>query len=305
MIQKVKKQHFVPRFYLNNFSVREKQKVDVLFKDQKHFAKVNTKSICQKQYFYDTEDNEWIREWLKKLDEVYNLQMNIEEKLEKNPQYIETVFLNSLETDISKIIKQIIKDYDGRLLQDKIVKVKLLIFIENLYLRGDSFRNKLTNIHNQTLEFLDKSKISSDKMMKFKDDYNRNYNPKTSQLKAMMNPIKNLNHLRYKGEQCDWSLVVIKSKDFFTSDNPTGHFLMNEICLPLSLNCAILIRPKNIRQQKFFKNVETNNYITHFNEKEIFISNALQDDASSILIGEKSSIKKFNNTKNWINNYKA
>lgn len=145
----VKKQHYVPQFYLRGFSEMNNDKVDIYRKKDKKFINTNVRSICYQKYFYDTEDNTFVKKILEVRSKYYNLNVDVEQLLQKNPQYIETVYLNSLETDTSKIINNLLKSSNGIILQNIEIQIKLLIFFYNLHERSPFKRDKYKDIHEQ------------------------------------------------------------------------------------------------------------------------------------------------------------
>lgn len=287
----VKRQHYVPQFYLKNFSKNDNNLVDVYFKNHKKIKEeIHVKTICYKDYYYDLDDNNLILEKLAVFREYYksNYSIDIDEKINKNPQYIETVFLNNLETESSNLIKTLLKSSNGFQLQDIKVRAQLTLLFFNLHERSPFKRDSYSNIHTQMKDAFNNFSP------KIRNELNKRYSssPKETQIKNMISFSRILEDSAEAVFNYEWTLAVIDSeKEFITSDNPSAIFQMKEFCFPISTDKAILIRPKDPNQRNFFTDRKNKKFITKFSDKNIFINNILQDTKSEILIGNSKSIK--------------
>lgn len=277
----------MPQFYLRNFSKNSNNLVDVYFKNHKKFKeKIHVKTICHKNYFYDLDDNNLIIENLSAFREYYKLNYNIgiDKKIIENPQYIESVFLNNLERESSNLIRTLLQSSNGFQLQDIEIRAKLTLLFFNLQERSPFKRDSYNNIHRQMIDKFNKFPE------KTRNELNDKYlsSPKETHIRNM---IKLPSNVKYIAEY-EWTLVVIDSeKEFITSDNPAVTFSMKEFCFPISINKAILIRPKDPNQRFFFTDKKNKKFVTKFSDKSVFINNIFQDAKSDILIGNSKSIK--------------
>lgn len=286
----VKKQHYVPQFYLRGFSEMNNDKVDIYRKKDKKFINTNVRSICYGKYFYDLEDNSLIKKSLELRSKYYNLNVDVEELLQKNPQYIETVFLNRLESDTSKIINEILKSPNGIILQNIEVQIKLLIFFSNLHERSPFKRDKYKNLNAQGKEAYGRfSKPISNQFV-------QNYlsNPKELQIINMISPYNNIKNYLELATKYEWTLGITDHNNLFiSSDNPANAFFMKEFCFPISTTKAILIRPKSPNQRKLYLDKKNQKYTTEFSDRSVFNNNTFQDTENTMLIGNHESIKKY------------
>lgn len=286
----VKKQHYVPQFYLRGFSEMNNDKVDIYRKKDKKFINTNVRSICYQKYFYDIEDNTFVKEILEVRSEYYNLNIDVEQLLQKNPQYIETVYLNILETDISKIITKLLKSSNGIILQNIEIQIKLLIFFYNLHERSPFKRDKYKDIHEQ------RKKAYERFSKQFNDQLFQNYlsDPKELQIRNMISPHNNIKSYVELVTKYEWTLGTTDHNNLFiSSDNPACVFFIKEFCFPISTTKAILIRPKSPNQRKFYLDKKNKKYVTEFSEKSVFYNNTFQNIENTMLIGNNESIKEY------------
>lgn len=285
----VKKQHYVPQFYLRGFSEMNNDKVDIYRKRDKKFITTNVRSICYGKYIYDLEDNTFLKNFLELRSKQFNLNVDVEQLLKENPQYIETVFLNSLESESSNIINRILKSSDGIILQNIEVKIKLLIFFYNLHERSPFKINRYKKLHNHRKESYDRFSIPirDQLVQKYSSD------PKESQIKNMISHYIIKDHLDI-ATKYEWTLGIANYTNLFiSSDNPANFIFMKEFCFPISTTRAILIRPKSPNQRNLYLDKKNKKYITNFSDKSVFTSNTCQDAENTMLIGTHESIKEY------------
>lgn len=286
-----KKQHYVPQFYLRGFSETNNNQVNIYRKKNKQIIPTNVRSICYENYFYDLEDNTFLKKYLELRSNYFNLDVDVEKLLKENPQYIETFFLNRLESDSSNIINAILKSSNGIILQDRAVQIQLLIFFCNLHERSPYKRNKYKNLHTQKEEANDRFPNSIRNHLV----QNSLFNPTELQIKNMISPYNNntKDYLDFALKN-EWTLGITDyNNQFISSDNPAGVFLMDEFCFPISTTKAILFRPKSPNQRKLYLDKTNKKYTTEFSDKSVFINNLLQNRESKMLIGNKESLEKF------------
>ena len=286
----VKKQHYVPQFYLRGFSEKNNDNVDIYRKKEGKFINTNVRSICYGKYIYDLEDNTSLKKYLELRSKHFKLNVDIEQLFKENPQYIETVFLSRLESDSANIINKVLKSSDGIILQDIKVQTKLLIFFYNLHERSPFKRNTYKHLHAQRKEAYDRFPNS------IRDQLVQNYltDPKEFQIKNMISPSNNIkNHLEL-ATKYEWTLGITDYNNFFiSSDNPASAIFMKEFCFPISTTKAILIRPKSPNQRKLYLDKKNKKYITNFSDKSVFTNNVFQDVENTLLIGNHESIKEY------------
>lgn len=286
----VKKQHYVPQFYLRGFSETNNDNVDIYRKKEGKFINTNVRSICYGKYIYDLEDNTFLKEYLELRSKHFKLNVDVEQLLKEHPQYIETVFLNSLESDSANIINKILKSSDGIILQNIEVKIKLLIFFYNLHERSPFKRNKYKYFHAQRKKAYDRFPNS------IRDQLVQNYlsDPKESQIKNMISPYNNIKNYLKLATKYEWTLGITDYNNLFiSSDNPASAIFMKEFCFPISTTKAILIRPKSPNQRKLYLDKKNKKYITNFSDMSVFNNNVLQNAENTMLIGNHESIKKY------------
>lgn len=284
----VKKQHYVPQFYLRGFSEMNNDKVDIYQKKNKRFITTNVRSICYEKYIYDLEDNTFLKNYLELRSKHFNLNVDVEQLLKENPQYIETVFLNSLESDSSNIINRILKSSDGIILQNIEVRIKLFIFFYNLHERSPFKRKRYKNLHTQRKEayYRFPNPIRDQLVQKYLTD------PKESQIKNMISHYNITNHLDLVTKY-EWTIGITDYTNLFiSSDNPANFIFMKEFCFPISTTKSILIRPKSPNQRNLYLDKKNKKYITNFTDKSVFTSNAFQNAENTMLIGNHESIKE-------------
>src|SRR5699024_2284659 len=93
---KTKKQHYIPQFFLKKFSENNDSLISAYLKPQDKFISTNTKRICYREYYYDPDNKEKFNTWLVEYAQKLKIELNTE--LLTKDQYIESVFLNALET---------------------------------------------------------------------------------------------------------------------------------------------------------------------------------------------------------------
>jgi len=117
MMPKVKKQHYVPKFYLSRWTVEDNsEQVYVFNKDKSRQYKANIKDISSAKYFYDYPElqEEHKVNWIQKLKEDKSLTSEqINELVSFTEEQIIEQALGELESINAPIIDSIIKRLDG------------------------------------------------------------------------------------------------------------------------------------------------------------------------------------------------
>lgn len=96
----------------------------------------------------------------------------------------------------------------------------------------------------------------------------------------------------------EWSLASLENDKFFIGDNFIFLHDLNEMCIPISLDKAILIRPKNPNKRTFYLEKTNKKYLTRLGARSLFNCSCFQDANSNMLIGDKEKIDKFLKIKN-------
>lgn len=257
------KQHYVPQFYLRNFSLDETS--------INCFDKVNVKSysqkirnVAQEKYFYEFE-----------------------------ALYLEDDFA-SLETEVSKYINNLVRNKKYKVLNNLKQRSKLALFMAAQLIRTLE-RRQLVELQVKALKnhFIE-SGVMNDTLSSFFDKFLQDDSIKESHLKLIQ---EMLPHLVERFFFKKWVLLIDKTDvGFFTSDNPivmyNGHNLEgldnenNYIFLPLSPQvCICLLDPSNYKNfkakiqysgEEITRNILKANIYKITHEKEIDCINALQ-----------------------------
>lgn len=291
---KVKKQHYVPQFYLRLFSENNDKHVAIYIRDKKLFCdRVSVKTICYGKFFYDVDPAVIINQLGISYANVGWDSKDIDD-IEQSSQFMEKQHLHSLESKTSPIIQELLLTKSGISLQNEYHRSVLAIFLVSLSERTAFSRNIYTETHN-LLKNMDDPRV-----MDYFEKYN--YDVRDFHVKNMLHIDENLlNNIHRLVFNCEWTLVYANKNEFLTSDNPAGifsYFIEKEYCFPISNKHAILIRPKDPNQRKRYRSKKNKKYVTLFNTESVFQSNNLQDSVSDMLIGSPSSIKTYFKNKN-------
>lgn len=202
MKPKKKRQHYVPKFYLRNFSFKKPNSrnkahyVHFFDKPSESHGFDNIKNLAQEKYFYDINDNQ-----------------TIENRLSK------------LEYDASKIIKSIIDDESVELLEIEKTKAILAVFLIIQDIRTKKMREAPKNFATKVKSKILKEyggmgeKLAKDFEKAIKKEHNKNFHLTWFFNKPALNSFSNM--LFYK----KWILIVNNNEiPFWTSDTPVVRF---------------------------------------------------------------------------------
>lgn len=286
------KQHYVSQFYLKKFSVSSNHLIDAFLKPQNKFINTNAKNICYRKYFYDPDDVTKFNKWIIEQASRYNL--SIPNERLAHGQYIESEFLTALEKTTSNCLNKILESSNGIILQDDRFRVCIMMFFVNLHARSPYLRDKYESFFDQRREAYKKFP------QHIQDEFNHvlEKSPKEQQISEIID-------MRYyfddtiQRSKYEWSLAVLNEDNtFFIGDNFTYLYNLKELCIPISLDKAILIRSKNPNQRKWYPEKTNKKYLTKLNERSYFICSTFQDANSEALVGDKDSISKYMNIQN-------
>lgn len=252
---KTKKQHYIPQFFLKKFSENNDSLVSAYLKPQDKFVSTNTKRICYRDNYYDPDNIEKFNTWLVEYARRLKIELNTE--LLTKDQYIESVYFNTLEITTSDFVEKILESSNGILLQDDMFRVCILIFIINLHARSPYYRGKYEYLFNQ------RNAVFS----RFPKEIHDQLKNRLKMTAKKQQIIEMLDLRFYFGDivarsKYEWSLAILDRESFFIGDNFTQLYDLKELCIPISLDRAILIRPKDPNQRKWYLEKSNKKYIT-------------------------------------------
>lgn len=168
------------------------------------------------------------------------------------------------------------------------------MFFVNLHARSPYLRDKYESFFAQRREAYKKFP------QHIQDEFNHvlEKSPKEQQISEIIDMIYYFDDIIQRSKY-EWSLAVLNEDNtFFIGDNFTYLYNLKELCIPISLDKAILIRPKNPNQRKWYTEKTNKKYLTKLNERSYFICSTFQDANSEALVGDKDSISKYMNIQN-------
>lgn len=222
-MKKTKKQHYVPRCYLENFSIPDTYKINVYDKKSK-ISRVNSiNDVASENYFYDVKFSDVLTENI--INELKNIGVSIDTL--DNEQYIEHYMSEAIEGTFSTILRDIIS------------KVKSITpwYIKNCFFISEEQKMNLSIClavqYVRTKSVREGILESSDCMLQLLDDINANQELKNSMIISQENlklihgkmifDKENIFHLASSFYSLKWVLGINKtSKHFYTSDSPIG-----------------------------------------------------------------------------------
>ena len=195
MRNKIKIQHYVPRFYLRNFSVK-KGKTYAIFCFDKVEGKIfytNIERVGAEKYFYDADRD--------------------------TNQTIEKAF-GKVEVRFNEAYSRLIARENLSFLSEE-EKVAIAFFVITQELRTKEYRMFLSNIGKELANWLSKKELSKNLKKQLKeistDDFLR-----SSQIKSLIRNTKNFANIMYRMK---WILFDNKtSLPFWTSDHPVSRY---------------------------------------------------------------------------------
>jgi hypothetical protein len=253
----VKKQHYVPRFYLSGFTSEDNDKLYVFDKENSKIFMKNIKEICEQNYFYSFYEQQ----------EEYNFML--EEHLGKKENQFSCVFRKLIDN---------IEDYyyknNGKL--DKLARNEKKIILEFIFyqiIRVPKYVDKLFSmIIPQFNQFNKEDGVEQSK-------------------RELINDIKKYTFPKYfdRAEEIisilsrkNWTFFILSKKlstSFISSDNPVilsnsnlqspirGALIdpMTEISFPISKNIALALMEKNVTYKYNYRIVDNIDYVKYIN----------------------------------------
>jgi len=222
-MKKTKKQHYVPRCYLENFSIPGTYQINVYDK-QLGSSRINSiNDVASENYFYDIEFSNVLNDDL--INEINNIGIPISNL--DNEQYIEHYLAEIIESDFSKLLSDII----GRAKSSTPWYIKNCFFVSeeqklNLsiclavqYIRTKAVREGILESSDcmlQVLEDMNASCELKDSMRITKENLKLIHGKMILDKNNLFDMVKSFNRL-------SWILGINKTaKHFYTSDTPIG-----------------------------------------------------------------------------------
>lgn len=222
-MKKTKKQHYVPRCYLENFAVPGTYQINVYDK-QCMSSRINSiNDIASENYFYDIKFSNVLKEDL--IKELNGIGVSIDDL--DNEQYIEHFLAETIEGDLSKLLSTIInkvKSVTPWYIQNCFFiseeqKINLSVCLAVQYIRTKSVREGMlesSDCMQQVLEDMNASQELKDSMKITKEDLKLIHGKMIFDTDNLFDMVKSFSSLV-------WILGINKtSKHFYTTDNPIG-----------------------------------------------------------------------------------
>ena len=246
-MEKVRRQHYVPRMYLKRFGYGniDDEYISVLKLDNGTVLdnrKVENFAVAN--YFYDA-DKEQIAEILKEDLKVFP-ELCDNEKL-SDEQFTEHALARE-ESAISKMLNELQEDLSRIHISSN--RNLMVIFLHSLAYRTKQFRDQMDAINNKTEKWLNSmcDNLGLDEETKKKiieTNCSTGKNTQLYQILGIKPVLETMQMLQYNYE---WYEAVNNTElDFVISDNPaqTVRNGFNDICIPVSSNKAIIFRIKD------------------------------------------------------------
>lgn len=223
MAKEKKNQHYVPEFYLKNWTIEGKNQIYVYDKKTKKSFLTNVNNVASERYFYDID----FSGILKKEDLIeYGLPMCDIEHLDDG-QYIENYFANEIEGDfqnrISRIIERVSRMNNWELNNCYFVnqpdKLTLSYHLALQLVRVKSLRSRFAEQSDCMEQILQDMGAKPHIIEKYTvNDKHLSY----LQAKMILNR-RTISELAHAFYDLSWSLFLNHTKQpFFTSDSPIG-----------------------------------------------------------------------------------
>lgn len=246
-MEKVRRQHYVPRMYLKRFGYgnKDNEYITVLkLDDGTVMDNRKVENFAVANYFYDT-NKEQLMEILKEDLEIFSELCDSEELLDE--QFTEHTLANE-EAAISNMLNDLQEDLSKICISRN--RSLMIIFLHSLAYRTKQFRDQMDTINDKTEEVLNSmcDNLGFDEDTKKKTvetNCSVGKNTQLYQILGIKPVLETMQMLQYNYE---WYEAVNNTElDFVISDNPaqTVRNGFNDICIPVSSNKAIIFRIKD------------------------------------------------------------
>lgn len=262
-MEKVRRQHYVPRMYLKRFGYGNigDEYISVLKLDNGTVLdnrKVENFAVAN--YFYDA-DKEQIAEILKEDLKVFP-ELCDNENL-SDGQFTEHALARE-ESAISKMLNELQEDLSRIHLSSN--RNLMVIFLHSLAYRTKQFRDQMDAINNKTEKWLNSmcDNLGLDEETKKKTIETNCSTGKNTQLYQILGIKPVLETMQILQYNYEWYEAVNNTElDFVISDNPaqTVRNGFNDICIPVSSNKAIIFRIKDKTAPLISKDLPENGVI--------------------------------------------
>lgn len=222
-MQKTKKQHFVPRCYLENFQIPNSYRIHVYDKNLKKSRINSINDIASENYFYDIKFSEILPE--DKLDDI--LKGRITAKDLDDEQYIERYLATTVETEYAKLLDKLIQNIssitpwiaENCFFISETQKVDFSVCLAMQYVRTKSVREGILESADclmQALDDMNATQRLKDSMRVTKEASKYIHGKMILDKKDILEATQLFNRLT-------WVLGINKTKKLlYTSDSPIG-----------------------------------------------------------------------------------
>lgn len=239
-MEKVRRQHYVPRMYLKRFGYgnKDNEYITVLkLDDGTVMDNRKVENFAVANYFYDT-NKEQLMEILKEDLEIFSELCDSEELLDE--QFTEHTLANE-EAAISNMLNDLQEDLSKICISRN--RSLMIIFLHSLAYRTKQFRDQMDTINDKTEEVLNSmcDNLGFDEDTKKKTVETNCSVGKNTQLYQILGIKPVLETMKMLLNNYDWYEAVNNTElDFVVSDNPAHAVRVgfNDICIPISCNNA-------------------------------------------------------------------
>lgn len=292
-MSKVKKEHYVPQFYLKKFSKNSDGRIDVYDKEtDKELTNQRTDNFACERYYYDV-NNEELKE---NLDLLFNISKGqySEEKMKNikdNEQLIENMFAR-MEAELSSEFQRLEEDFN--VINDPVFIIKFYIFIRDLAIRTDAYRKQIQMITEKDIEIAKRFGATE------VNEYDINMNAKEVAKLKQLDLLTSLPELVRDGNRFlnNYSFYIginNTNMPFIISDHPSINVFLgfNDICFPISPTLAIIMRV-DVDGAKFVSEDQPNkDGIIELSEQSVLAYNCFQFvQARRFVFGDMNAIKR-------------
>lgn len=257
MAQKTKKQHYVPRCYLEAWKIANGYQVYVYDKIQSSVRKNSINDIASENYFYDVKPKDVFSEgFLQKMREN-----DVPFDEDKISQGIEHAFANEVEGNFSKLLHEVLDQVNeltpwtinNCFFISESKKAEFAVYLAIQYIRTKRIRKNIEDTADCLGQWLKDVGASESTLKEYAISKGESKNIHTK----MLFDYKNLSDLTLSFFSLTWMLGINKTKKkLYTSDNPIGtnghikHPFMSmsglrskgvEVFFPISPDCILIM----------------------------------------------------------------